>query len=173
MSACGGILAAWGYARARSVRDVHATRELTPRRVRCRGCRATHVLLPAAYLPRRADTSHVIGAALLAKVGGASHRSIAADLHRPADTASGWIRAATAQAPRLRAYATILARRFDPLLPPILPAATLLADALETLGVAVAASTRMLGPRGPAWELITWLTSGQLLTPTTPIARTG
>lgn len=103
--ACADTLAPWGYARARSVRSAHGTPELSlrPRRVRCRGCAVTQVLLPAACLPRRADTVEVIATALLA---------------------------------------------------------------------AVAAATRRLGPAGPAWELITWLTSGRLLAPTARPAET-
>lgn len=166
----GGTLAPWGYARTRSVRALHGTRELRPRRVRCRGCRTTQVLLPAACLPRRADTVEIIGTALLAAATGTSHRRIAADLDRPADTVRGWIRRATAHAPHLREHATILAYQFDPLLPPIPPAPTLLGDAMEALGAAVAAATRQLGPTGPAWHFITWLTSGRLLAPP---ARTG
>lgn len=168
--ACEGRLAPWGYARTRTVRDVHGTRTIRPRRARCRGCGATHVLLPALSLPRRADTVEVIGAALLAAATGASHRTIAAGLHRPTDTVRGWIRAATAGASGMREHATVLAHRLDPLLPPIQPAGTLLADAVEALGLAVAASTRRLGPRGSAWELISWLTDGRLLTAP---ARTG
>lgn len=99
--------------------------------MRCRGCRTTHVLLPAAYLPRRADTVQIIGAALLATLTGASHRTIAADLDLPPDTISGWIRRATAHASNLRQHATILAHRFDPELPPMRPAGTPLGDALE------------------------------------------
>jgi hypothetical protein len=167
---CGDTLAPWGYARARSVRSGHGARELRPRRVRCRGCRSTQVLLPAACLPRRADTVEVIGAALLAAATGTRHRRIAADLNRPADTVRGWIRRATVHAPHLREHATILAHQFDPVLPPIPPAPTLLGDAMQALGAAVAAVTRRLGPTGPAWELITWLTSGRLLAPP---ARTG
>ncbi len=169
---CGDTLAPWGYARARSVRSGHGTGELSlrPRRVRCRGCRTTQVLLPAACLPRRADTVEVIGTALLAAATGASHRRIAADLDRPANTVRGWIRRATAHAPHLRENATILAYQFDSVLPPIPPAATVLGDAVQALGAAVAAVTRRLGPTGPAWDFITWLTSGRLLAPP---ARTG
>jgi len=167
---CGDTLAPWGYARRRSVRGEHGTLELRPRRVRCRGCRTTHVLLPAAYLPRRADTVEIIGAALLATLTGASHRTIAADLDLPPDTVRGWIRRATAHASNLRQHATILAHRFDPELPPMRPAGTPLGDALEALGAAAAAATRRLGLRASAWELITWFTSGRMLA---PIARTG
>lgn len=166
---CGDTLAPWGYARRRSVRGQHGTLELRPRRVRCRGCRTTHVLFPAAYLPRRAVTVEIVGAALLATVNGVSHRTIAADLDLPADTVRGWFRRATGHASNLRQHATILAHRFDPELPPIRPAATLLGDALEALAAA-AAATRRLGLLAPAWELISWFTSGRLLA---PIARTG
>ena len=144
---CEDTLAPWGYVWARSVRSGHGTPELSlrPRRVRCRGCRATQVPLPAACLPRRADTVEVIVAARLAAATGTSHRCIAADLDRPADTVRGWIRRATAHAPHLREHATILAHQFDPLLPSIRSAPSLLGDAMEALGAAVAAATRRPG----------------------------
>ena len=44
---------------------------LVPRRSRCRECGATHVLLPAWCLARRADAGEVIGLALEAKAAGA------------------------------------------------------------------------------------------------------
>src|SRR4051794_41836367 len=47
---CGGDLVRWGYARRRLVRGVGMRR---PRRVRCAGCRVTHVLLSVACLLRR------------------------------------------------------------------------------------------------------------------------
>ena len=78
--ACGHLLAPWGYARRRSVLGHDGITHLRPRRGRCRGCRTTHVLLPASCLPRRAVTVQVVGEVLLAKVRGASHRRIAADL---------------------------------------------------------------------------------------------
>ena len=64
---CARPLQRWGHARTRTVRDHgHATLALRPRRARCRTCRVTHVLLPAVVVPRRADTTAVIGSALLA-----------------------------------------------------------------------------------------------------------
>src|SRR6478609_5804514 len=72
---CGERLAPWGWARGRVVRGAGRFR---PRRSRCRGCRRTQVLLPASVLLRRADAVTVIGAALLAKAGGAGHRRVAA-----------------------------------------------------------------------------------------------
>ena len=167
---CGQTLAPWGHARTRSVRGRHGTIELRPRRARCRGCRTTHALLPASCLPRRAVTVEIIGAALLAKVNGASHRTIAADLDLPADTVRGWIRRATAHASWLRYRGTILVHQFDPEPSPTRPAGTLLGDALEALAAAAAAATRRLGLLAPPWELITWFTGGRVLA---PISRTG
>lgn len=167
---CGHPLARWGYARPRSVRGPDSIHELRPRRARCRGCRTTHVLLPASCLPRRAVTIEIIGAALLAAVQGASHRTIADDLHLPADTVRGWIRTATAHASWLRRRGTIAAHEFDPELPPIRATGTLLGDALEVLGIAAAAAKRRLGLTTSPWELIAQFTGGRLLT---PIARAG
>jgi hypothetical protein len=168
--ACAGTLAPWGYARSRSVRGRDGNLKLRPRRARCRDCRTTHVLLPATLLPRRTATVEVIGTALLAKVTGASHHAIAADLDLPADTVRGWIRSATAHASWLCARGTITAHRFDPELPPILPTGTALGDAIAALGIAAAAATRRLGCLAAPWELITQFTGGHLLT---PLARAG
>jgi hypothetical protein len=59
---CGGVLARWGKGAERRVRLPGEPGEeqarhvvLVPRRARCRQCRATHVLLPAWCLARRAD----------------------------------------------------------------------------------------------------------------------
>ena len=90
---CGGALRPWGHARARRVRDLTTTVALRPRRARCSACRGTHVLLPGTVLPRRADTTAVIGTALLASALGGGHRRIAADLARPAITVRRWLRA--------------------------------------------------------------------------------
>ena len=70
---CGAALRPWDHARARRVRDLTTTALLRPRRARCSACRATHVLLPGAVLPRRADTTAVIGTALPAGFQNAAH----------------------------------------------------------------------------------------------------
>ena len=76
---CGGALAKWGYARERTVRALGAaTVTVRPRRVRCRDCATTHILLPTALQPRRADTTEVIGTALAHKANGLGFRRIAA-----------------------------------------------------------------------------------------------
>ena len=54
---CAGVLAGWGRARARTVRGPDGGVRVVPRRSRCTGCRATHVLLPVLLLVRRADTA--------------------------------------------------------------------------------------------------------------------
>ncbi len=43
---CGGVLARWGRARPRRLRGPDGPMRLWPRRSRCTGCEATHVLLP-------------------------------------------------------------------------------------------------------------------------------
>ena len=83
--------------------------QLTPRRARCRGCGATHVLLPAWCLARRADAGAVIGRALEAKAAGAGHRAVAELLGRPASTVRGWLRALARGAGRVRETFTVLA----------------------------------------------------------------
>jgi hypothetical protein len=90
---CGGMLRPWGYGRSRRVHD-HGSTTLTrrPRRGRCVACGVTQVLLLGSVLPRRADTTAVIGSALLASAGGAGYRRIAVDLRRPLSTVRRWLR---------------------------------------------------------------------------------
>ncbi len=147
---CGGSLKPWGYARTRVIRERGGLRRITrPRRARCRGCLVTHVLLPAAVcVPHRADSPRVILGALLANAGGRGHRTIAADLALPSSTVRGWLRRARKNAERVRTDAMRLAVEFDPLLGQVDPVGSVLGDALNALGVAVAAARRRLGPVG-------------------------
>jgi len=146
---CGGSFKRWGYARTRVVRERGGVRRLVrPQRVRCGSCLVTHVLLAAVLVPRRADSAYVILGALLAKANGRGHRAIAADLSLPAGTVRGWLRRASANAERVRGDAMRLAVQTDPLLGQIEPAGSLLGDALNALGAAVAAARRRLGPIG-------------------------
>ena len=57
-------------------------------------CGRTQILLPTELTVRRADTTEAIGNALVAKVNGAGHRTIAANLDRPASTVRRWLRGA-------------------------------------------------------------------------------
>ena len=83
-----------------------------PRRVRCRGCGATQVLLPAALQPRRADLTEVIGTALARKAKGLGYRRIAAALGGTPPTARWPVRVA----PATRSRPALAARgaRADP-----------------------------------------------------------
>jgi hypothetical protein len=159
---CGGALALWGFARPRSVRGAGMLR---PRRVRCAGCRVTHVLLSIACLWRRADAVEVIGAALRLKAAGAGHRPIAARLGRPVSTVRGWLRAFTRNAQAARSLFTSLLTRLDPLHGPIQPAGSAFADAVEVVGAVAAAARRRLGVVGAVspWQLASAVTDGRLL----------
>jgi hypothetical protein len=173
---CGGVLARWGHGAERRVRlpggpdgerDRHVV--LVPRRSRCRECGATHVLLPAWCLARRADAGEVIGLALEAKAAGAGHRVIAGRLGRPASTVRGWLRAFTARAEQVRSVFTALAARLvaDPPLPA--PAGSPAADAVAAVAAAAAAAGRVPGVGTVArWQLAAAVTCGLLLAPAWP-----
>jgi len=93
---CGSALAKCGYARERTFRALGAaTVTVRPRRVRCRDCAITHILLPIALQPRRADTTEVIGTALAHKANGLGFRRIAARMGRAKSTVRRWLRRAT------------------------------------------------------------------------------
>ena len=165
---CGGRLARWGWARRRTVfgpgRRGTAVR---PRRSRCRACGATHVLLPARLLLRRADEGPVIGAALAAAARGRGHRPVAAALGVPEGTVRGWLRRAAGNAGRLRELFTRAAAAVsgDPV--PLEPAGSGLADAV----VAVAAAAAAAAARWPRllavspWEVAAAVTNATLLSP--------
>ena len=173
---CEGVLGRWGYGAERRVRlpgwpaagqgrDV----VLVPRRSRCRECGATHVLLPAWCLARRADAAGVIGLALEAKAAGAGHRVIAGRLGRPASTVRGWLRAFAARAEQVRSVFTALAASVvtDPPLPA--PAGPPVADAVAAVAAAAAAAAGMPGVGTVArWQLAAAVTCGSLLAPSWP-----
>src|SRR3954470_12147129 len=110
---CSAVLARWGHARGRQVRDTNGGLWIVPRRARCTGCRATHVLLPVVLLVRRAETAAVIGAGLTAKAAGAGHRLIAALLGRPRETVRGWLRRFAGRVEPVRAVFTRWCRDED------------------------------------------------------------
>lgn len=161
---CAGVLRAWGHARWRSCRGELGAVRHRPRRARCSGCGATHVLLPCWVLARRADAVAVIGAALLAKAAGRGHRPIAAELGRPVSTVRGWLRRFAARARGLRVLFTGLLHALDPCAGPLPQAASVFADALEALGRAGAAAVRRLGSISP-WQFASSASGGLLLWP--------
>jgi transposase-like protein len=163
---CGGQLRPWGFARVRSLRLSCGGRAwLRPQRARCRDCRQTQVLLPARAPLRHADAIEVVGAALLAHAAGQGLRTIATELDVPVDTVRRWLRRVTSRAEWLRQQGTIHAYQADPMLAPIVPSGTVLADALSALGTAAAAVVRRLGPIAPPWQLIASIAGGRLLAP--------
>jgi hypothetical protein len=96
---CAALLRPWGWTKPRWARARDGRIGLTRlRRARCGGCGVSHVLLPAAWLPRRLDEVDLIGAALLGAGCGAGHRRLAACLNRPEGTVRGWLRAARQRA---------------------------------------------------------------------------
>jgi AcrR family transcriptional regulator len=160
---CGGMLGGWGNGVTRRVRQLSGDDEVvTPRRSRCRGCRATHVLLPA----------QLIGRALEAKAAGSGHRAIAGLLGRPESTVRGWLRALARNAGRVRERFTSLAASLvtDPPLPA--PAGSPAADAVAAVAAAAAAAVMLPGVSGVArWELASAVTCGLLLAPSWPAGR--
>lgn len=159
---CAGVLRPWGHARWRSSRRGDESVRHRPRRASCSVCGSTHVLLPATWLSRRADSAAVIGSALLAKATGAGHRPIAATLGRPASTVRGWLRRFRVRAEEVRVLFTALLPALDPESGPLLPRGLAFADALEALGRAAAAAVRRLGVSSP-WEFVSRATGGLLL----------
>jgi len=171
---CTRPLHPWGHARTRTVRDHGPTTlALRPRRARCRTCRVTHVLLPAAVTPRRADTTAVIGSALLASARGTGYRRIAAQLDRPLSTVRRWIRAVRepGHVEWLRAQAVDWLALVDrDVLGGLRPEATRLGEALTALAAAAVTLRARVAPRVPAWTLIGQITHGRLVAPAAPAA---
>lgn len=167
---CGGRLARWGFGSERQLRSLSGVRRLRPRRAICSTCGTTHILEPAWTVPRLRDTAEVVGAAWQAKVAGAGHRQIAADLDRPASTVRRWLRRLAVRAEALRAVATGWLHQLDPTAGPLDPTGSPLADALEAIGRATAAASRRLGPRA-SWSTAVALTGG--LVASAPPRRAG
>jgi len=169
---CGGVLGGWGSAAERVIRVPAGGVRLRPRRSRCRECGATHVLLPAWCLLRRADAAGVIGAALEAAAGGSGHRKVAGLLGRPASTVRGWMRRFAGRAEPVRAFFTVLLARTAP--DPVMPAgvAGLVAAAVSAIAgaaAAVAARWPLVGAV-PPWAAASAASGGLLLAPGWPPA---
>ncbi len=164
---CREVLGPWGHARERVLRCRSGDRWLRPRRARCRGCAATHVLLPEIALLRRQDEVSVIGAAIVASVAGEAYRRIAGRLGVHADTVRGWLRRFRDRAQVIRSYFTRCAVALDPELGPVMPAGSAIADAVEVIAVAARAWVLRFGPGDP-WLIASRLSGGELLATRTP-----
>ena len=172
---CGGVLAPWGHARVRSIRGLGGTGEwVRPRRSRCAGCRATHVLLPVFCLLRRAYSVAVIGAALAGKAArGLGHRRVAAELGVPAGTVRGWLRRFAARAEAVRVFFTGLAIATGVDVAPPGPAGPGIADAVAAIGVLLTATRQRFAGAGlvgavTGWEVAAAASGGRLLSPGWP-----
>ena len=168
---CGGVLGGWGNGRLRRVRTAEGPDAvLVPRRSRCRGCRVTHVLLPAWCLLRRADAAAVIGAALEAAAGGDGHRKIAGRAGRAASTVRGGLRRFAGRAEEVRVFFTVLLARTSP--DPVMPAgeARPVAAAVSAVAGAAAAVTARWPLLGevPVWVAASAASGGLLLAPGWP-----
>jgi hypothetical protein len=160
---CWGVLAPWGWARARTVRLRWAGPvALRPRRARCRACTGTHVLLPDVCLLRRQYEVEVIGAAIEAKARGLGYVRIGRELSVPVGTVRAWLRRFARNAEAIRSHFTRWAFALDAELGPIVPAGGSFADALEAIGVAARAWVLRLGRRA-VWPLVASLSGGVLL----------
>jgi len=143
------------------------------RRGRCKQaqCRVTHVLLPAGLLGRRLDEAEVIGAALLARAGGAGCRRIGAAAGRPLSTVRGWLGRLEQNAGPLRAAFTGLVHRLE-VSPPVLTAGRgEAAEAVAAMGEAAAAARRLLGTSMRAlspWQVVAAVSHGGLLAVAAP-----
>lgn len=134
-------------------------RWFTPRRARCRGCQATHILLPAEFACRRADHVETIAEAVeLGATQGLGHRKIAVILDRPQSTVRGWIRDFKANAPQILAVfaarvhrATAEALGFWPA-----PANTAAADALGMLMAHARVLAHLHRTIAPSVVTVTW-----------------
>ena len=168
---CPGVLRRWGWARPRRVHGIVGV--LRPRRARCSGCLVTHVLLPVTVLLRRAYAADVIGAALLARAGGAGHRSIGVALKVPAATVRGWLRVVAGRLEAVRVHLWQVADRagVDVGVPEALGCPW--RDLLAALGAATAAVTGRFGRVGvlgpvTAWQVAAACSAGRLLAPGWP-----
>lgn len=170
---CGGVLARWGWGRSRSLRGPGGVVVVRPRRARCRSCEATHILLPALSLVRRADTAEVVGAGLELAAAGWGCRRIAGRLGRPVTTVRGWLRCWSRRAVRATAVFTawLVALADDPAAVLPAPAGTAVADAVSAVtGFAFAARARLGKLKVPTWLLVSAACHGRLLAPGWPPA---
>lgn len=154
---CGGRLGPWGSARRRVIRGGDQVRVVVPRRSRCRGCRVTHVLLPAGLLLRRADHVCLIGRAIELVAVGVAVRAISRRLGRCRSTVRGWIGRFIQRVERVRAHFTAWALWLSAGWSGPVPAGSPIGDAVAVIAAAAAAAD------GDVWAFASAATAGRLL----------
>lgn len=154
-----GRLGPWGWARPRRVgRRAEDLGWVRPRRSRCRGCKATHVLLDARMLLRRMDWVELIWRALASAAAGMAGARIARQAGVARSTVRGWLSGFAAVVERVRAHFTGWALLKDPGLSVIEPAGTPMGDAVA----AIVAAARAAGAES-TWQFVAAATGGRLL----------
>lgn len=166
---CGGELGRWGWSTERLVRGL--SEPIRPRRVICRNCGVTHVLLPSTCYERRADCAERIGQGVLAAAAGIDFEAIAQELGTPVETIRGWVRRLRANAGPVVAFLSQVAQRADPAWsyrPPV--RLSKLASVVDVVGAVVAAVCRSK-ETGPGvsvvavWQVVALVTGGKFLAP--------
>lgn len=178
---CAGRLGGWGHARSRLVRVPEGWWRVRPRRTRCCGCRATHVLLPVLCLLRRMYSAEVIWSALVAKAAsgstGVGWRRIAGELGVPGTTVRGWLRRFAGRAEQVRVFFTRAGLGVGVDLAPVAPAGSVVADAVAALGLLRSAMRQRFAASGlgdvddqapPGWQVACAASGGRLLFPGWP-----
>jgi hypothetical protein len=157
---CKQPMSYWGWY-ARDVR-VGRSQVLWVRRQWCRGCRASHAVLPSFIAHGRLDAIGIIGPALEAMVAG--HVRAAADaLGLPYTTVRDWRRRFVTRAEMLALGAARACVALGGQAPRL--SGTAMAVALEALRSAWRAAWRRFGPGvGAQWRFANALTGAHLLT---------
>ncbi len=136
---CSGVLRPWGRARMRKITTLLGVAEVTPRRGRCRSCRATHVLLPATLFARRAFAGALMWACVLARAGGSKIAAIVARLGLRASTVASWLRRVIGRAGWWRQVLIGELGRLDGRVRQFVPAGSALGDAIAVLDAVLTA----------------------------------
>ena len=142
---------------------------VTPRRSRCRGCRATHVLLPAQLFVEAGGCGGGDRPGAGGEGGGVRAPGDRGAARAAGIDGAGLAAGAGRNAGRVRERFTSLAASLvtDPPLPA--PAGSPAADAVAAVAAAAAAAVLLPGVGGVArWELASAVTCGLLLAPSWP-----
>ena len=119
------------------------------------------MLLPEVCLTRRCYVAELIGEALLS-LGREGYRRVAERLGVPGETVRDWRRRFCSRAEVIAAHFLRWARALDASLDPPAAQGSLVADALEAIGVCVRLASLALARR-PPWSWVSALTAGGLL----------